>query len=53
MQACWDDSGQVNIGDGWEPEIFRQSSEAYATLDLKERDEKTRNVLNAAKSAPM
>ena len=52
VQACWNDAGQVNVGDGWEAEIFRQSSEAYATLDLKERDEKTRNVLNAAKSAP-
>ena len=48
VQACWDDAGQVNIGEGWEVEIFRQSREAYANLDLKDRDQKTRNVLRAA-----
>ena len=50
VQACWDDLGQKNVGDGWEDNIFRQTREAYDVVDIKERDEKTRKVLAAAQS---
>ena len=50
VQACWDDSGQVNLGDGWENDICSQAKSAYGAIGLKERDEKTRKVLAAANS---
>ena len=50
VQACWDDLGQKNVGDGWEENVFRQTREAYGVVDIKERDEKTRKVLAAAQS---
>jgi len=50
VQACWDDLGQVNVGEGWEGDIFRQTKEAYGIVDIKARDEKTRKVLAAARS---
>lgn len=45
VQACWDDIGHVGVGDGWEEDIFEQTREAYGVVDTKERDEKTRKVL--------
>lgn len=50
VQACWDDVGTVNVGDGWEADIFRQTKEAYGTVDIKDRDDKTRRVLEAVKN---
>ena len=49
VQACWDDIGNVNVGEGWEEGIFRQTKEAYGVVDTKERDRKTRAVLDAVK----
>lgn len=50
VQACWDDIGTVNVGDGWEDDIFKQTDEAYGVVDTKERDDKTRRVLEALKT---
>lgn len=50
VQACWDDIGVVNVGDGWEEDVFRQTREAYGMVDTKERDRKTRRVLEAVRS---
>ena len=49
VQDCWDDSGKVNVGNGWEEDVFRQTREAYGFVDTKERDRLTRKVLEAAK----
>ncbi|KAK4693926.1 hypothetical protein P7C71_g3561, partial [Lecanoromycetidae sp. Uapishka_2] len=49
VQACWDDIGIVNVGEGWEADIFRQTKEAYGVVDTRERDNKTRRVLDAVK----
>ena len=38
------------MGEGWEKNIFRQTREAYGVVDTKERDEKTKRVLDAVKS---
>lgn len=46
VQACWDDIGAVNVGDGWETEIFKQAKETYGTVDVGERDRITRRVLD-------
>ena len=51
VQACWDDSGQVNMGDGWEKDLYRQTDEAYGTVDTRGRDAKTRRVLDSARSS--
>ena len=48
IQACWDDSGKVNMGQGWEKDIYNQTSEAYGIVDTKGRDAKTLRVLDAA-----
>lgn len=45
VQACWDDIGHVDVGDGWEEDVFKQTKDAYGVVDPKERDEKTRRVL--------
>ncbi|MCJ1451510.1 hypothetical protein MMC28_001848 [Mycoblastus sanguinarius] len=50
VQECWDDAGTVDVGDGWEKDIFRQTREAYGLVDTEERDEKTKAVLEAARS---
>ncbi|KAF2739471.1 hypothetical protein EJ04DRAFT_326606 [Polyplosphaeria fusca] len=47
VQECWADAGQVNVGDGWEEEVFKQTSDAYGLVDTKERDRITKRVLNA------
>ena len=49
MQACWDDGGRVNVGEGWEDEVFRQTRQAYGEVDLTERDTLTRRVLEAVR----
>ena len=48
IQACWDDSGKVNMGQGWEKDIYNQTNEAYGIVDTKGRDAKTLRVLDAA-----
>lgn len=45
VQRCWEDSGKVNVGEGWEEELFRQARETYGTVDVKERDRLTRRLL--------
>jgi 3-hydroxyacyl-CoA dehydrogenase len=47
VQACWEDSGNVSVGDGsgWEERVFREAREAYGNVDTRERDEVTRRVL--------
>lgn len=49
VQACWDDAGKVNMGEGWEKIIYRQTNEAYGVVDTKGRDAKTWKVLDAAR----
>jgi 3-hydroxyacyl-CoA dehydrogenase len=52
VQACWDDAGRENVGDGWEKEVFRQTKEAYGDVkssDFKERDSTTKEVLSATR----
>lgn len=49
VQACWDDAGKVNMGEGWEKNIYKQTNEAYGVVDTMGRDAKTRNVLDAAR----
>jgi 3-hydroxyacyl-CoA dehydrogenase len=46
VQACWDDAGKVNVGDGWEGEIFKQANDTYGVVDIEERDRITGRVLN-------
>jgi 3-hydroxyacyl-CoA dehydrogenase len=46
VQACWDDIGMVNMGDGWEEEIFKQAKETYGAVNVGERDRITRRVLD-------
>ncbi|KAJ4315640.1 hypothetical protein N0V94_005837 [Neodidymelliopsis sp. IMI 364377] len=48
IQACWDDQGSINFGDGWEKRICEETKEAYGVADLSKRDALTRNVLAAA-----
>jgi hypothetical protein len=50
LQACWDDLGAVNVGGGWEVDVFKQIRVAYGDVkekDLKERDETTKELLDA------
>ncbi|EMD66529.1 hypothetical protein COCSADRAFT_299170 [Bipolaris sorokiniana ND90Pr] len=49
VQACWDDSGKPNVGDGWEEKIFKQAQEVYGQVDVSERDRITRRVLEVLK----
>lgn len=49
VQACWDDAGKVNVGEGWEKNIYDQTNEAYGVVDTKGRDAKMRTVFDAAK----
>ena len=50
VQACWNDAGKANIGEGWEENIYNQTKEAYGIVDTKGRDAKTLRVLDAARS---
>ena len=49
VQACWDDTGKVNIGEGWEKNIYHQTKEAYGVVDTNGRDAKFRRVFDAAR----
>jgi 3-hydroxyacyl-CoA dehydrogenase len=46
VQGCWDDSGKVNVGDGWEENVFRQTKEAYGVVDTAVRDRITKRVID-------
>ncbi|KAI8938828.1 hypothetical protein NX059_004690 [Plenodomus lindquistii] len=46
VQGCWEEGGRVNVGGGWEGEVFRQAREAYGVVDTGERDRVTRRVLD-------
>jgi 3-hydroxyacyl-CoA dehydrogenase len=45
VQGCWDDIGQVNVGEQWEEEVFRQSKETYGVVDVAGRDRMTKRLL--------
>jgi hypothetical protein len=45
VQACWEDQGSVDVGGGWEEEVFKQAREAYGVVDVGERDRVTRRLL--------
>lgn len=45
VQACWDEGGKLNVGDGWEENIFSQAREAYGKPDLGERDRANKRIL--------
>ncbi|KAK2608469.1 hypothetical protein QQS21_003039 [Conoideocrella luteorostrata] len=47
VQKCWDEGGKVNVGDGWEQDVFRQVMEAYGQPSLRERDRANKSVLEA------
>ena len=47
VQDCWDNSGTVNVGGGWEEQVFNQTKEAYGIVDTGERDRRTAKVLRA------
>ena len=49
VQECWDDSGKVNVGDGWEEDIFRQTKDVYGVVDTAVRDRITKSVLDVVK----
>jgi 3-hydroxyacyl-CoA dehydrogenase len=54
VQACWDDLGAVDVGGGWEAAVYDQIKAAYGDVkekDLRERDEITKEVLDARKRA--
>ncbi|KAK7533118.1 uncharacterized protein J3D65DRAFT_634429 [Phyllosticta citribraziliensis] len=51
VQDCWQDAGQVNVGEEWEQKISQQAREAYGKVDVGNRDRKTKAVLDAAKTA--
>jgi 3-hydroxyacyl-CoA dehydrogenase len=46
VQQCWSDAGKVNVGDGWEDDIFRQTMDAYGVVDTAMRDRITKRVLD-------
>jgi 3-hydroxyacyl-CoA dehydrogenase len=49
IQACWDEEGNVNFGDGWEETIFAQTERYYGGLDLKKRDAANQGILEIAR----
>lgn len=49
IQGCWDDAGKVNVGDGWEEQVFKQAKEVYGTVDVGERDRITTRLLEVLK----
>lgn len=46
VQQCWNDAGKVNVGDGWEDDIFRQTMGTYGVVDTAIRDRITKRVLD-------
>lgn len=51
VQACWDEGGRVNVGEGWEEKIFKQAQDAYGVVDTQKRDKMTSEVLGAVADA--
>ena len=51
VKGCWEasDANRTNVGDGWEEKIFKQTQDAYGTVNTAERDRKTKAVLEAVK----
>jgi 3-hydroxyacyl-CoA dehydrogenase len=49
VQQCWDDSGRLNVGDGWEEDVFRQTKDVYGVVDTAARDRITKSVLDVVK----
>ncbi|EMC95751.1 hypothetical protein BAUCODRAFT_34519 [Baudoinia panamericana UAMH 10762] len=53
VQQCWDASekdvkkGSIAVGEDWQIEVCRQTDEAYGVVDTRERDTRTRSVLEA------
>jgi 3-hydroxyacyl-CoA dehydrogenase len=53
VQRCWEASeedvrtGKIDVGGEWQEDVCKQTDEAYGVVDTKERDEKTRRVLQA------
>ncbi len=53
VQACWDTSKddiereKIDVGQEWQEKICKQTDEEYGNIDNKERDFKTRKVLQA------
>lgn len=48
IQACWDDSGKVNMGEGWEDAVCEEVSRTYMERkpdELKRRNETTTQML--------
>jgi hypothetical protein len=35
VQACWDDAGKENVGNGWEIEVFRQTKVACGDVKVR------------------
>ena len=50
VQACWDDAGKVNLGEGdWQERLVKQVEGAYGVLgesQLKDRDDKMKQILD-------
>ena len=51
VKGCWEasDANRTHVGDGWEEKIFKQTQEAYGTVNTAERDRMTKAVLEAVK----
>lgn len=45
VQECWDDAGAVNVGGGWERNVFQQAEETYGVSDVEERNRITKRLL--------
>jgi hypothetical protein len=45
IQACWEDLGVVNIGQGWEGSILEQTRDAYEDVETKDFRERERERL--------
>ncbi|CAI6334592.1 unnamed protein product [Periconia digitata] len=53
VQNCWDDAGQVNVGEGWEKGVFDMAKDEYGTVDTEERDRITRRILQVIQEEKM
>ena len=54
IQACWEDLGVVNMGQGWETSLFERTRDAYGdvkTSDLRERDKLLKEVIGIREGA--
>lgn len=52
VQACWDDSGNIDTSTGWEQAVFQQTKAAYGdvkALDFIQRDRLTKELLEIRK----